>query len=332
MKISVIVDVMGGDNPASELVRGAVQGARECGASLILVGKRSEIEPELDGFDARIEDTDEVVCMTDDPMVSLRSKSNSSMSLGCRLVAAGEGNIFISCGNTGALYTAASHYIRCYNGIRRAALGAIMPLSSPFVIADAGANPEADANALLRFAKLGETYCRVALKIENPRVALINNGTEPYKGTKIIREAYELLSASDMNFIGNCEGRDLPLGGCDVAVCDGFTGNVAIKTIEGMGRFVRSGVKSIIKTNLKTKIGAMLLQKELKSFIGGLDDTAFGGAPLLGISKPVLKIHGNADSNTVRTAVVQAHDLIKNGLAEKMEEGVASLRKVASET
>lgn len=322
---------MGGDNPASELVKGAVLGAKECGASLVLVGNRSEIEPALDGFDARIEDTDEVVHMVDDPMVSLRSKSNSSMSVGCRLIAAGEGDIFISCGNTGALYTASSHYIRCYSGVRRAALGAVMPLSSPFVIADAGANPEADAQSLLRFAKLGETYCRVALNIEAPRVALINNGTEPYKGTKVIREAYELLSASDMNFIGNCEGRELPLGGCDVAVCDGFTGNVAIKTIEGMGRFVTSGVKKIIKTNLKTKIGALLLQKELKQFIGGLDDTAYGGAPLLGISKPVMKIHGNADCNTVRTAVIQACSLVKKCLAEKMEAGVASLGRVALE-
>ncbi len=327
MKSRIIVDVMGGDNPTAKLVRGAVEGAKACGASLLFVGNKNEIMPALDGFNAEIRETSQTILMSDDPSVSIRAKSDSSMSEGCRLVAAGEGDLLISCGNTGALYTSASHYIRCYKGIRRAALGAVVPLTSPFVIADAGANPDADAQSLLCFAKLGEIYCRAVLNIKKPRVALLNNGAEPHKGTKTYQEAYVLLSESDMNFIGNCEGRDLPLGSCDVVVCDGFTGNVAIKTIEGMGRFVKNSLKSIINTGVKTKLGALMLKKELTAFIKGLDDTAYGGAPLLGISKPVMKIHGNADENTVRTAVIQANSLVAGGLCEKMAEGVESLRK-----
>ena len=192
-------------------------------------------------------------------------------------------------------------------------------------MADAGANPEADALSLLRFAKLGEIYCQAVLGVEKPRVALINNGTEPQKGTKIYREAYGLLTASDMNFVGNCEGRDLPFGVCDVAVCDGFTGNVVIKLIEGMGRFMTDGLKSVIGANTKTKLGGLLVRGELKKFMKGLDDTAYGGAPLLGISKPVVKIHGNASEKTVRSAVIQANGFAERKINEKMAEGIASL-------
>ncbi len=322
MKAKIIVDVMGGDNSAEVLTRGAVAGAKACGAELVLVGRKSEIAPVVDGYQCEIIDTEEEILMTDEPMLAIRGKSNSSMSEGCRILAAGGGDAFISSGNTGALYTAASHYVRCYKGIRRAALCAVVPLEKPFIIADAGANPEADANSLVNFARLGSVYCSLVLGIEKPRVALLNNGTESHKGTKVCREAYELLSNSNLNFIGNCEGRSLPTGGCDVAVCDGFTGNIAIKTIEGMGRFIKKSIKGVIGTNIKTKLGGLLLKKQLYGFIGSLDDTAYGGAPLLGISKPVMKIHGNADEKTVCTAVIQAAGLVEKKLAEKMAESI----------
>ncbi len=322
MKVKIIVDVMGGDNPPEVLVKGAVMGAKECGAELLLVGDSNLITPALDGFDAEIFHTDCAVSMEDDPMVSIRLKKNSSMSSGCSLLAEGKGDAFISCGNTGALYTAASHYVRCFKGLRRAALCAVVPLTTPFVIADAGANAEADANSLLSFARLGSVYCSAVLGIEKPRVALLNNGTESHKGTKTCREAYELLSQSELNFIGNCEGRGLALGECDVAVCDGFTGNIAIKTIEGMGKFIKNGIKDIAHSGIKEKIGGLLIKSSMTKFMKKLDATAYGGAPLLGISKPVMKMHGNADENTVKNGVIQAYNYVICGVAQKMADSL----------
>ena len=332
MKTKIIIDVMGGDRAPSELVAGALEGAKECGVSLVLAGDRRIIEPAIAGAaDAEILDAPEAVTMNDDPGCVLKEKKDSSMAAACRLLASGGGDAVISAGNTGALYTAATIYVRRHKGIRRAALGAIVPLSKPFILVDSGANTEATPEMIVQFARMGELYCREILGIGSPRVGLLNNGAEAQKGNEAYRKAYALLAESGMNFAGNCEGRDLPDGKFDVVACDGFTGNIALKTIEGMGKFMGRSIKEIVKSNAATAIGGLLLKKRLRSFTASLDSGVYGGAPLLGIAKPVIKIHGSSDARSVRSAVRQAAAFAESGLSDKIAAAVALTDKTEDE-
>lgn len=336
MKITVAVDIMGGDNPASELALGAVNAANEFekdGLNLILVGTQEAIDalPVLpSNVSTRVGES--VVEMTDDPGVVMKEKKDSTLALACRLCKDGEADAVVSAGNTGALFTAASLIIRRIKGVRRAALGSVIPLEKPFVLLDCGANLDATAEVLQLYARMGSIYAENVLGVENPRVALLNNGTEPHKGTPIYTEAYSLLSQDDsINFIGNCEGKSVPFGACDVLVCDGFTGNIALKLIEGMGKFMSKSLKELFHASKVATIAGALTLKHTNNLKKRLDTSEYGGAPFLGLAKPVVKAHGSSDAYSFRSAIKQVMLYCQGGTIEKFAASMAKKNENSSE-
>lgn len=327
MKTKIIVDAMGGDTAPYTVVKGAVAGALEYDTDLVLVGDKPVIEGilvPLPKRDVKIEVIHAPVSvdMTDEPSVVLNEKKDSSMAVACHLLAEGYGDVLISAGNTGALFTASTMYVRRHKGVRRAALGAIVPLENPFIIVDSGANIDATPELLLQFAKMGALYCQNVMGIENPRVGLLNNGSEEHKGIPLYRDAYILLKQSSLNFVGNCEGRDLPNDFCDVVVCDGFTGNIALKLIEGMGKFMGRSIKRMFYKSPLTKLGGLFARTGIDHLTKSLDHKEFGGAPFLGIAKPVIKSHGSAEERSIMSTVRQANEYHKSGLNDKISAGV----------
>lgn len=336
MKITVSVDIMGGDNPASELAKGALDAAKEFkseGLELILVGTKEAISalPELPE-NVTVAEAASVVEMTDDPGIVMKEKKDSSLVTAVTLCKEGKADAVVSAGNTGALFTASSLIIRRIKGIRRAALGSIMPLDKPFILLDCGANLDASPDVLLLYAKMGSVYAENVLGIENPRVALLNNGTEPHKGTPILQEAYKLLSEEkSINFVGNCEGKTVPFGACDVLVCDGFTGNITLKLMEGMAKFMSKSIKGIFKANPIAMVGGALTLNQTKKLKKRLDPAEYGGAPFLGLAKPVVKAHGSSDAYSFRSAIKQVMLYCKGGTIEKISASMANKNLSSSE-
>ncbi len=322
MSITVAVDIMGGDKPPKELAKGALLAAEEFkseGLSLILVGTKDALV-ELDELPENVTTHEAalVVEMTDEPSVVMKEKKDSTLVAACALCRDGVADAAVSAGNTGALFTAASLIIRRVKGIRRAALGSIIPLEKPFVLLDCGANLDATAEILQLYARMGSIYAENVLGIENPRVALLNNGTEPHKGLPIYQEAFAILSADEtINFVGNCEGKQVPFGECDVLVCDGFTGNITLKLIEGMGKFMSKSIKDIFKANPIAMLGGALTLKQTKSLKKRLDPAEYGGAPFLGLAKPVVKAHGSSDAYSFRSAIKQVMLYCNSGTIDK---------------
>ena len=318
--MKIIVDVMGGDNAPKELVKGVYASSLENPeVKYILVGDKTKIERvaeeceiDLSGF--TIEHTSEVITMEDDPLCVTRSKSGSSMSVGLRLLADGFGDAFVSAGNTGALFTGASLIVRRAKGVRRAAIAAVLPAESPVLLLDSGANINVTPEYLEQFAVMGAAYMREIHGIENPRVGLLNNGAEECKGTELQVSAYKLLSdCKQINFVGNIEGNMVMRGICDVLVTDGFTGNILLKGIEGMGRLMRDTVKELYSGKL-AKASAFVVKKKLDGVKKNFDAREHGGAPLLGISKPVIKAHGSSDAKAIMNAVRQAINFVETGI------------------
>ena len=336
--MKIIIDAMGGDNAPQAPVLGALQAVKDFGAQVTLVGRGEEILDVLrnNGIDAlpagmEISHADEVVDMHDDPANVIRKKKNSSMVVGLKMVADGEGDAFISAGSTGALLSGATLVVKRVKGIRRAAMGPVMPnkAGGKTVILDCGANAECTAEFLLQFGLVGSLYAQKYLGVENPKVGLLNIGTEDSKGTPLQKEAYALLTEASeqgiLNFVGNVEARDVPLGAVDVVVCDGFAGNVLLKSIEGTAMFMGSLMSKMFKKNIFSKLAAMLVMKDIKAFKKLLDYREIGGTQFLGIKKPVIKAHGSSDERAFRNAVKQAMDAANCNIAEDLEEGLKAL-------
>ena len=332
--MKIIMDAMGGDNAPAEFLKGAFQAANEFGVEMILVGRGEEllrIMKQL-GYDTlpqgvQIANADEVVDMHDDPATVLHTRKNSSMVLGLKMLADGMGDAFISAGNTGALLSAATLLVRRVKGIRRAAFGPITPTKSgSAVIIDAGANAECSPEFLLQFGCMGSYYAKKALNLEQPRVALLNNGTEDSKGTDLQKQAYGLLrQAGDkgvIRFVGNVEAREFMLGGADVLVCDGFSGNVLLKSIEGTAMYMSSLLKGIFTKNLATKLAAAICSSGIKELKELMDYRRVGGTMLIGISKPVIKAHGSSDALAVKNAVQQAIGVVNSGICDDIRDNV----------
>lgn len=329
MKITVAVDIMGGDNPPEILAEGALNAAKEFekeGLNLILVGTEEAIGklPKLP-MNVTTHIAQSVVEMTDDPGIVMKEKKDSTLVAAVTLCKEGKADAVVSAGNTGALFTASSLIIRRIKGIRRAALGSIIPMDEPFILLDCGANLDASPEVLKLYAKMGSIYAENVLGIENPRVALLNNGTEPHKGTPILQEAYKLLSEDEnINFVGNCEGKTVPFGACDVLVCDGFTGNIALKLIEGMGKFMSHSIKGIFHANPVALVGGALTLKQTKALKKRLDPAEYGGAPFLGLAKPVVKAHGSSDAYSFRSAIKQVLLYCQGGTIDKIAQSMAN--------
>ena len=239
----IAVDVMSGDNAPEELIKGALSAAKDFGINVFLIGNEDVVSPYADREVISVVTSTQVVTMEDDPLSAIKEKEDSSLAIGIKLVKLGEADALVSPGNTGALLSAASIRLRRVKGIRRAAIGTVVPLEKPFIMVDAGANIDVLSENLCQFGYMGALYAEKVLGVKTPRVALLSNGTEATKGLPVTKEAYGLLQKTELNFIGNVESRELPFGCCDVLVCDGFTGNIALKLIEGMGKFMSATIK-----------------------------------------------------------------------------------------
>ena len=336
--MKIILDAMGGDHAPEAPVLGAIQAAKDFGAQITLVGRGQEILDVLNQNGianlpegVQISNADDVVDMHDDPAEAVRKKKNSSMMVGLKMLSEGEGDAFISAGSTGALLSGATLIVKRVKGVRRAAMGPAMPnkAGGKTVILDCGANAECTPEFLLQFGLIGSLYAKKALGVENPRVGLLNIGTEDTKGTPLQKEAYALLTDACekgmLNFVGNVEARDVPLGAVDVIVCDGFSGNVLLKSIEGTASFMGSLVGRMFKKNLITKIGALCCKSGIDNLKKMLDYREIGGTPFLGIKKPVIKAHGSSDARAFRNAVKQAMDAAQNDISADLEQGLAQL-------
>ena len=331
--MKIIVDAMGGDNAPESAVIGGALAAKEYGEQVMLVGQPDTVAEILkkrgmqDTNGLTIMPASDLVDMHDDPATVLRKKPDSSMAVAFKLLKAGEGDALVSAGNTGALLTGATLFGGRIKGIRRGALAPVMPCSGGQVmLCDAGANTECTAEMLLQFAFLGSLYAEKINGVKNPRVGLVNNGTEDTKGDPLRKEAYALLQkAGDegrLNFVGNVEGSMVPLGACDVAVADGFTGNVMLKTIEGVAKFMAGQIKGVFTRNTATKLGYLACKKGLDEFRDLFNQDKIGGAPFLGIAKPVIKAHGSSNEIAVMNAVRQAIAYTKSGMIDEVARNI----------
>ena len=342
--MKIILDAMGGDHAPKAPVLGALAANKDFGAEITLVGRGEEIlavlkEQGIDTLPAGMEiaNADEVVDMHDDPANVIRKKKNSSMVIGLRMLAEGQGDAFVSAGSTGALLSGATLIVKRVKGIRRAAMAPSMPTKTggKVVICDCGANAECTPEFLLQFGVVGSLYAKKTLNVANPRVGLLNIGTEDSKGTPLQKEAYALLTEAAqqglINFVGNVEARGVPLGEVDVVVCDGFSGNVLIKSIEGTAMFMGSRLKHMFKKSVLTKIGYLCVKSGMGELLKLLDYREIGGTQFVGIKKPVIKAHGSSDELAFRNAVRQAMEAANGNFSDELEAALAALNK-AKET
>ena len=339
--MKIILDAMGGDHAPEAPVLGAIEAAKIFGSQITLVGKGEAIQEvmkkhNIDNLPEGMEiaNADDVVDMHDDPATVVRKRKNSSMMVGLRMLAEGQGDAFISAGSTGALLSGATLVVKRVKGIRRAAMGPAMPnkAGGKTVICDCGANAECTPEFLLQFGIVGSLFAKKTYGVENPRVGLLNIGTEDSKGTSLQKDAYALLMQAHeqglINFVGNVEGRDVPLGAVDVVVCDGFSGNVLIKTIEGTAMFMGSLLKKMFKKNVLSKVGYLLCKSGVGDLMKMLDYREIGGTQFLGIKKPVIKAHGSSDALAFRNAVRQAEEAAKADFSAELEENLRLLAAV----
>ena len=309
---------MSGDNAPLEILKGVSLAAKEYKEhEILLVGDENVISHiavtnEIDIAGIEIIHADTVITMEDNPICVVRDKKNSSMSVGLKSLAHGEVDAFVSAGNTGALITGATIIVKRILGINRPAIASVIPLSNPILLMDSGANLTVTSDNICQFAFMGAKYMEKIYGLDRPRVGQLNNGAEYNKGTALQVESYQLLSDSGLNFVGNVEGKEIPFDICDVIVADGYTGNIFLKTVEGMGKFLLKTLKELLMSNIATKLSALTMDtKELKQ---RFDASEHGGAPLLGISKPVIKAHGSSDANAIKNAVRQAIYFIQSGV------------------
>ncbi|MBE6646825.1 MAG: phosphate acyltransferase PlsX [Ruminococcaceae bacterium] len=340
----IILDIMSGDKAPLEMLKGAVDAAAQDysnGVDFTLVGdenviKRLAEENKLDVSGFEIRHTEVVLTMDDDPMAVMKEKKDSSLALGLRMLADGEGDAFVSCGNTGALFCGSSLIVKRVKGIQRAAIGAILPLTKPMMLMDSGASVKVNEDYLHQFAIMGSAYMKAIYGVENPAVGMVNNGSEEHKGGELQQAAYPMLKKSKfINFIGNVEGNQIPAGYCDVAVCDGFVGNIVLKTAEGMGKLLSAELKTMFKSGLGGILAYLLLKKKMASFKKKFDSTEHGGAPILGLSKTVIKAHGSSNAKAFKNAIRQAIGCERAGvvsiIAETAAEYSAEKKKAKAE-
>lgn len=324
--MKIVVDAYGGDNAPLEIIKGCKLAADEFSVDIVLTGKKDELENILRSHGIshehiEIENADDILTMDDNPTSILKSKRGSSMGVAFDMLKDGRCDAFVSAGSTGAVLVGATMIVRRIKGVKRAALATVFPTEkSPLMLTDIGANTVCTPDYLVQFALMGSEYMKFMHGVDNPRIGLLNNGTEEHKGQELHQEVYKLLSDSELNFIGNIEGREIALGGCDVAVADGFSGNIALKTYEGSGKMMSKEIKDIFNKNIITKIGALFVLKELKDFKKKFDYKEYGGAPLLGISKPVIKAHGSSDAKAIKNAIRQAIAFQNSGMIDVIAE------------
>lgn len=316
----ILIDAMSGDNAPLEILKGVALARGEFPEhTLVLVGDENVISDvavknDIDISGIEIIQTSGIVTMEDSPLSVIRDKRDSSMGIGFKTLARGEVDAFVSAGNTGALLTGATIIVKRIAGINRAAIASILPLSNPVLLMDSGANLNVTSDNIIQFAFMGAKYMEKIYGLERPRIGQLNNGTEYNKGNQLQTESYQLLTDSGLNFVGNVEAKEVPFGVCDVLVTDGFTGNVLLKSIEGMGKFLMGTLKDVLTTNVVTKLSTLTMSEKIRDMKKRFDASEHGGAPLLGISKPVIKAHGSSDAKAIKNAVRQAIFFVETGI------------------
>ena len=332
--MKIIVDAMGGDNAPMEIVKGALAGQKHWGVDIALTGDESAIRDALAQCGQRelpqrmeIIPTTQTVDMCDDPATVFRRKKDTSMGVGLTMLREGKADALVSAGSTGALLTGATLITKRIHGIRRAAMAPVIPTTTgQAVLIDCGANAECTPEYLVQFAYLGSFYAQQVLGLAKPRVGLLNIGTEDSKGTDLQKQTLARLKEADaqghLHFIGNIEAKEAIKGGCDVIVTDGFSGNILLKTMEGVGSFAGSALKGMFKKNLLTKLAALAVMPGLNAFKARLDPNKVGGTAFIGISKAVIKAHGASNAEAIENAVGQAAAFARSSLIEKIEENV----------
>ena len=324
--MAIAVDAMGGDSPLTVQVEAAVQAVNDFGIEVILVGAEAQIDQKLklysyDQQKLRIANSTEIVEMNESPATALRQKKNSSIRVAVDLVKAGEADAVVSAGNTGASMATAKFVLKSVEGIERPAIATLMPSvhrNHPFVILDIGANTDCKPLYLFQFALMGDAYARTYLHLDNPRVALLNNGEEEGKGYLDLKETYDLLKQSTLNFTGNIEGKAMFKDRVDVVVCDGFIGNIALKVAEGTFDFVRSILREEVQSSWISKLGYLAMKAPFRALRRRADYSEVGGAPLLGVNGVVIICHGNSKVHTFRNAIKHAQECAEQKLNSKI--------------
>ena len=328
--INVTVDAMGGDNAPAEVVKGAVEAVTESNkVKVFLVGREADVKAQLGRYDVpagqiEIVDAPEVIETAEPPVEAIRSKKDSSIVKGMKLVKEGTCDAFVSAGSTGAVLVGGQILVGRIKGIQRAPLAPVIPTTSGVaLLIDCGANVDARPSHLVQFARMGSIYMEHIMGVKNPRVGIVNIGAEEEKGNALVKETFPLLKAcDDINFIGSVEARDIPSGGADVVVCEAFVGNVILKMYEGVGGALIQEVKKGMLSTLRSKIGALLVKPALKETLKAFDLEQYGGAPLLGLNGLVVKTHGSSKAVEVKNSILQCIAFKEQKINDRIREQI----------
>lgn len=331
--MKIIVDAFGGDNAPLAVLQGSAMAVEKLDVDITLAGNEEIIretakENNISLDRISIINSESVIDIHEEPTEILKSRSDCSMSVGLKAVSEGKGDAFVSAGSTGALVVGATFIAKRLKGIKRPALAPLMPSDKGyFMLMDGGANVDCRADMLVQFAVMGSAYMESVMNVKNPKVGLINVGSEDTKGRDLEIEAYKKLSESKLNFGGNIEAREIPDSDFDVLVSDGFTGNVVLKLYEGMGVYFANTLKGMLKKNFLSKLAALLIMGGINDFKKKMDYSEVGGAVLMGVSKPVIKAHGSSDAKAFFNAIRQAKQCVDGKVIEKITEGLAELKE-----
>lgn len=336
--MKIIVDAFGGDNAPLEIIKGAAEAKAELGADIILTGDEEIIRKvsadngiSLDGIE--IVHAPDVFTNNDQPTsIRTKAKADTSLAVGFRLLKEGAGDAFLSAGNSGAIGAGSMFIVKRIKGVQRVAFAPVIPnMTGKFMLIDSGINTDVRPKVLQQFALMGSVYMNKVMGVENPRVGLANVGTEEHKGDELRQQTYKLLQNTPVNFVGNVEGRDIPMDGADVVVCDGFTGNLIIKTYEGVALALLGKIKGIFTKSLKNKLAAALVLGDMKQMKKEFDLDEFGGTAVLGCSKPVFKAHGNAKAKTIKNAVRVCMDYVSSDIITTVSEALKDIADTEDE-
>ncbi len=331
--MKIIIDAMGGDNAPQAPVEAGCKASLEQGTDIVFVGKKEIVEEELEKYSynkdrVEVVNADDVITNHEEPAKAVRSKKNASIVVAANMLKNGEGDALLSMGNTGALLASGLLIVGRIKGVLRPALATLLPSAKgPKMLIDAGANTNCKAENLVQFAVMGSIYMNKVMGIKNPVVGLISNGEEEGKGDELTKAAYPLLKKAPINFMGNIEGRDVMEGTADVMTCDGFVGNVILKTVEGMGHVVGDMVKGIFTDNVLSKFGALFVIKRIGEFKKKMDYREYGGAPLLGTKRPVIKGHGSSDAKAVYSAIKQAKKFVETNIIDEIINNISDMEE-----
>ncbi|MEG2287834.1 MAG: phosphate acyltransferase PlsX [Ruthenibacterium sp.] len=329
--MNIIIDAMGGDNAPVEILKGAAAAVKEYGVQITAVGRVEKLEAAMkenaiEPAGITLVNATEQIEMCDEPTAAIRHKKNSSMVVGLRLLTDGKGDAFVSAGSTGALLAGATLIVKRLKGVKRPAIAAVVPGAvQPYVLIDSGANVECRPEMLSAFATMGSVYAEKVLNRTQPKVGLVNNGTEETKGTPDYVAAHALLKANQsICFVGNVEPKDVPSGAVDVIVCDGFVGNIILKLTEGVAKMLVGEIKKVFKSSLVSKIAYLMVKGGMRDFKKLLDADEAGGALMMGVCAPVIKAHGSSNAKAIKNAIRQARDCVDGRVVESIRDKLAA--------